>query len=341
MRRVLVGVVLWLLIGRATVNAEDGRGEEPVAQRWASSFIEENDLIFRTDRHYTQGIKVTLMPPERAWDEKGLMSLIPAWGYEPQFVRVGFGIGQNIYTPADISVPTLLTNDRPYAGYLYFSTMFHRRGMTTYNHAVLESLELELGVVGPWALGGEAQTWVHEIRGFALPQGWSNQLKNEPGIRIKALRAHRWRWEPWAPIGVDLIPHLGVSLGTVENSAQLSGMFRAGLNLPDDFGVRTLDSLTTDSGGYDANWNRNHSWGAYGFISLTAKAVGQNIFLDGNIFHGSHHITKQTVTADAIAGGVLVLRRFELGFVLTIRGKEYAGQTEFDGFGTVYGKVKF
>ena len=45
-------------------------------------------------------------------------------------------------------------------------------------------LTLQLGVVGPGALGKEAQNDVHQFIGKDQAQGWSSELQNEPGIDI-------------------------------------------------------------------------------------------------------------------------------------------------------------
>ncbi len=174
--------VLSLVLGlHCVANAEPGR------QGAVFTVIEENDLVVDTDRHYTQGIKLSYLhedgylPLGSGW----LNDALPKPGLVPEAAKFGYSIGQNIYTPGNINTQQLLANDRPYAGWLYLGFILQRRGKSFGDHPTLEDIELELGVVGPASLADRAQTWVHEIRGSGKPLGWEHQLKNEPGLRLK------------------------------------------------------------------------------------------------------------------------------------------------------------
>ena len=91
------------------------------------------DLFSDTDRNYTNGVKISLISPDLiSFVESGKL---PEWSlkyiYKLPFIndpdpalkrKVEFSIGQNMYTPADISRSDLIVNDRPYAGWTYFAT---------------------------------------------------------------------------------------------------------------------------------------------------------------------------------------------------------------------------
>jgi len=72
---------------------------------------------------------------------------------EPGFQHaVSFSIGQNIYTPEDLERSDLIQDDRPYAGITYLAIGFHSK-----NSHRMDSLELDLGIVGPIPMPSSAK----------------------------------------------------------------------------------------------------------------------------------------------------------------------------------------
>lgn len=309
------------------------------------TITEENDLFLNTDRHYTQGLKFTYMFGD---DQTPAFAMrwatnLPAFGYEVKNADVGFTIGQSIFTPSDTDTTALIPSDRPYAGWLYLGLILQRHGTNAFlgqifgQHRSLENLEMSLGVVGPWALGEEAQTWIHRIRGFDLPQGWDNQLENEPAIQFRYTRMWDHRTPAnWEPFSIGLIPHWGLNVGTVHVFGNLGATVRMGLNVPLDFGTTTIDAPTVEAGN-----GRSSRWGFYVFGGVDGRAVAWNTFLDGNLFHESHSVDKEHLVADLKLGAVLVLKRAELGYTYVQRTHEYRGQSQDDAFGSISLKCKF
>lgn len=308
------------------------------------SVIEENDLVVDTDRHYTQGIKISYMQSDGVMPDflDRFSKVAPTLGFELGTNKFGYEIGQNIFTPADIQQTQLIPNDRPYAGWLYTGFVLQRRGATFgTNVAVLENLQLDLGIIGPWSLAKEAQTWVHEVRGFATPKGWSHQLHNEPGLDLKYERSWRWPAVQSNPWGIDFIPRAGFNLGNVETSSRISGTVRAGWNLPDDFAPQIIDSITTPEGGLSKDPDARHPYGLYVFGGAEGKAIGYTAFLDGNLWQSSHHVEKNALVAEMFTGMVLVLNPVELGFTYVYRTDEFKLQTQRDGFGSIFIRGRF
>jgi hypothetical protein len=303
--------------------------------------IEENDLVVKTDRHYTQGIKVSYfhgdgtMPFGSDW----LYDHLPTLGLDPKAGRLGYAVGQNIYTPANILTKAIQRDDRPYAGWLYVSAILQRRGWSLGDKLTEEDLALDLGVIGPWALSGEAQEWVHEIRGFKTPKGWDNQIQNEPGIRLKYSRAARvWQYDNDG-FAADFTPRAGVSLGNIDTSARAGGTIRVGYNLPDDFGYHTIDSLATTSGGK----SRSHAvrWGAYVFGGVEGRVVFFNETLDGGMYHTGHSVQRNWLVGDATIGFAIGANWLEFGYAHTFRSPEFRIATEHDSFGSIFAKARF
>lgn len=336
--RALGGLVL------ALWGAIDGAAAEPVYDRGAVLvFHEENDLFVNTDRHYTQGIRFAYLHEDghMPLGFAGLNQWLPTWGFDLKSGRSGYSVGQNIYTPADLDSTALVPADRPYAGWLYLGAILQRNGVTRQRAVpVQESWELEMGVIGPTSLARQAQTWVHEIRGFDVPRGWRNQLRDEPGFRLKFERAYRYNVvPPDGVLGVEFLPWGGVALGTIEDSLRIGGMFRCGFLLPPDFGVRTIDSLSTPGGGSSKSARRR--WGAYLFAGAEGRLVGRNAFLDGNLYRSSHDVGRRHFVGDFLFGAAMTVRPFEFGYVQIMRSPEFGDQTEHNEFGSIFVKILF
>src|SRR5690606_3878736 len=123
-----------------------------------------------------------------------------------------YTLGQNLYTPEDISVRAPPNGDRPWAAFLYGSV-----GLVTRTGAHIDEFEGTLGVVGPQALGEPVQKFVHRhVTGSPTPKGWSNQLDFEPGLILSWTR--RWPQAAYLDAGdfrFALEPNVNLSLGNI------------------------------------------------------------------------------------------------------------------------------
>ncbi|MEH6755561.1 MAG: lipid A deacylase LpxR family protein, partial [Alphaproteobacteria bacterium] len=180
----------------------------------------ENDRIAKTDRHYTNGFRLSWVSEEKASDPEWVRDLLnriyPFAALKSG--RAGAAFGQSIYTPEDTSATALVQNDRPYAGWLYGGISVHAETSKNADPSsldMLDTVELDFGIVGPYALGKQVQNGVHELINVANSDGWDNQLDNEPGLMLIGER--RWRTAPLDVMGLklDVIPHLGGSIGNV------------------------------------------------------------------------------------------------------------------------------
>jgi lipid A 3-O-deacylase len=303
--------------------------------------FEENDLVVKTDRHYTQGIKLFYLHSDNyfPWRTSALTNALREVAFTSHSTKFGYDIGQTIYTPNHTHKPALQKDDRPYAGWLYMGLILQRRGVSFGTNATQEEFGLDLGVIGPWSLAEEAQVWVHETRKMRLPKGWSNQLENEPGVQLKYSRAVRLLRLGKGDVGFDVTPNTGLSLGNVETSARLGGTLRFGWNLPDDFTFRTIDSLGTPSGPVFGDRSPRRS--IYGFASVEGRGVAFNESLDGNMWHDSRSVQKEWLVGNATIGFSVVINRLEIGYTQIFRTPEFRGQTDLDSFGSLYGTWRF
>jgi hypothetical protein len=296
---------------------------------WERSFFslnEDNDTSAKTDRHYTQGVRVSYFSKDDdlpGWMES-LSNHLPALGLRVEAQKLGLAVGQEIYTPADLYRADVITNDRPYAGWLFTGLTLQRRGAVSPAWLAMESLRLDVGVVGPQSLAEAAQEAAHRVK----PRGWGNQLKTEVAFDLRYDRRYlyqiRDRDERW---GVDIIPAFVGSGGTVATFLGAGTTLRFGYRIPNEFEAAMQPTPL--------------HYGAYLFTSADGRYVIRNIFLDGNTFASSAHIDKNPFVAELRAGLVLVFKCVELTFAQTLRTREFAGQGPNDSYGTAAVTVKF
>ncbi|MEH6627215.1 MAG: lipid A deacylase LpxR family protein [Motiliproteus sp.] len=315
----------------------------------------ENDLFTETDQNYTNGIRLSLVSPDldsfqqRFIDNDALqvvfdqlnprLNAFHDWLFDLQDYgetrsrRIVLSFGQMIYTPETIDARQLLADERPYAGWLYMGVAYHLRTKDSHALDQLETLGVNLGIVGPWALGQEAQDLIHDVRGFDKFQGWGNQLKNEPGFQLiyenkrKLLKQHNGNGFEY-----DVIGHYGASLGNIAVYANGGAEFRAGWNIPDDFGTSAVrpggDNSAPDTPGIP-------DWGFHLFVSTDARLVAHDIFLDGNTFSNSHSVSKEYLVADAAIGFSLSFDELKLSFARIHRTKEFKKQQGAHNYGSL------
>ena len=302
----------------------------------------ENDLIAGTDHYYTSGAKISWSSPdlENLADSPyaspflGVFRILPYINEKAYQKNLLFTLGQNIYTPNDTKTSALITNDRPYAGYLYLGV-----GVVWKTAEVRNTLVLNVGIVGPSSYAKEAQRLIHDAGGLDHPYGWDNQLHDELGLTGVYLR--NWRWPKITRrSGVDweLLPHAGVAVGNVQTYANVGGELRFGLNLPDDFGTAAIGpaaSTSTPVDGALAATRSRVDFGVYLFGRIDGRAVAHNIFLDGNTFGNSHSVEKEWAVADLSAGIGTNYKNTKLAYALVFRTREFKGQKEGQLFGTI------
>lgn len=302
----------------------------------------ENDRIADTDRHYTTGMRINWVS-DRATDSplwaKNLLDRIYPLA-DLRAGRVGLALGHNIFTPEDTATTALSIDDRPYAGWLYGGISVHAEtGRTLAGRTLdtLDTVELDIGVVGPLALAEEVQNNFHELINVSRSNGWHHQLENEPAVLFVAER--RWRPAPLTAGGIegDIIPHIGVSLGNVMTLANAGATFRIGQDLDVDFGpphVRpTLSGLAAVAGGTDFAW--------YLFAGVEGRLVAHNIFLDGNTFASSHSVDRIPLVADIQTGAAIVVHDVRLAFTHVFRTREFEGQRRADRYGAISLSARF
>ncbi len=303
----------------------------------------ENDFFGGTDRYYTNGVKLSWISPDLS--DYAESDKLPAWSLpyirrlplinEPGFERnIGFSMGQNMYTPRDISREDLIEDDRPYAGWAYFGIALHGK-----NEYRLDSMEIQLGIVGPESFAEQTQKFAHKLLGCQRPNGWGNQLKNEPGLVIAYER--KWRLLQAGTVGglaFDAIPHLGWAIGNVHTYANAGIEARLGWNISKDFGthlIRPAGDFNPPVSAPELLPYGNCGFSLNVFAQVECRAVLRDIFLDGNTLTDSHKVDKKHFVTDVAVGVSLIIHRFKLSYARVLQTKEFKGQQDDQSFGSL------
>ena len=325
----------------ATPVAEETPRYKHLFRSSAFTLVTENDKYFAgTDRHYTNGLKLSFLGTTRLDESpdfiRDVTRFIPTLRHDAarQRYKAGVSLGQNIYTPGITETTTPDPRDRPYAAWLYASLDLQAQSV---DGRMLRMVQIAFGMVGPSALGRQAQNGFHDIIGVPHANGWEHQLKNEPGLLLSWERRHRLHQLAFdhSGLGADFIGRYGLSLGNIHTNAALGFSTRLGWRLPDDFGA----DLIRPAGG-DESPAKNIS--LYFFASAEGRAVARNIFLDGNTWRDSPSVDKRPIVADLNIGLVTRFpvrlgsaRGIQVAYTQNYRTKEFYGQLKRDVFGSI------
>lgn len=265
------------LLAQADDDGAPAVDVEPAAGSGALSYSEfrifwENDAIYgETDFYYTNGLRVEFatVEDERLMREDFLYDLAIPTSLQNagSLAESGWSLGQDIYTPTDLTVSDISYGDRPYAGYLYLGRFYSVASPDAYHR-----FELDLGVIGPASGADKTQTFIHErLTSSEYPQGWGWQIPNYPTVQFEYDYSNRLFHTQVA----DLAGNFGLRAGNAFTDASFGFTLRLGYLGPANKGYIPLESnpgYVDSSGG---------GFGMYLFARPEATAVGYNGTLQG------------------------------------------------------------
>jgi len=256
----------------------------------------ENDSFRSSDQYYTNGIKIGGGIPAAKVSRfftrppNALLDAITD-GASNHF---GLFFGQNMYTPRDITIAAPQPNDRPWAAWLYVGAVAQ-----SVKDDHLHTVEFDLGVVGPPALGRQVQTAWHNLVDAAEPKGWDNQIRTEPGFLLTYLHKRRYGDSS----GVQLVPHIGASIGTIATFARAGALIRAGQNMT-GFGPDGIEPggamLKNTRRQQDEGRARPYEW--FVFAGADGRLMGHNTSLDGSLFRSGPGVATLDYVYDLLTG---------------------------------------
>ncbi|WP_366555519.1 lipid A deacylase LpxR family protein [Aquibaculum sediminis] len=337
----LTGALLCLLVSPvvAQESAQPEAPRQPVRPEDGTFSLKiENDLVNDTDRDYTHGTQFTWLSPEiqgEHWARR-LIETVPGLTYGDR-LRYSLSVGQSIFTPRDTQTSRRQKDDRPYAGWLYLGL-----AAVAYDarYQLLQSLALDVGVVGPPAMGRQVQNSVHRLISAPEAEGWQHQLRTEPGIQLSYER--KWRQFHHRPFGdrfgIDLMPHVGAALGNVATYAGAGASWRVGFDLEEDFGPPRIRPSLPGSTFFKVG-----GLSGYVFLGLEGRGVARDIFLDGNTFGGGHSVSRRWFVGELQAGAAVSYENVRLAYTQVYRTPQIRNRDKGDRFGalTLSWRVRF
>lgn len=284
-----------------------------------------NDYTHNTELWWSQPIEEA--PGLLADVANSKVARLLAWPLDPDEAtgtKLRYRVGQLIYTPVDVTKAVLQPRDRPFGAWLHAGVAIDRVRLDADDSRRRDqrsSLELDLGIVGPSALGKEVQTEWHSFWELQPIDGWQNQLHDEATLLLAGRNDWRLAFEQLGEREqLDLLGHADWSLGNLRTGLDLGGTLRFGRDLPRDFGLRS-------PGGEEH--------GGHLFVTGNLRLVEQDLFLNGNTSKDSHSVPKEDLVGEVGVGFSMRLGPMHLRLARTVRSDEFRWQHGTQGVWTL------
>lgn len=314
-------------------HAEDNQPTVP-RKPAVVSFSTENDFFGGgTDRNYSNGLRIERVSgadnvhPGLEW----VAHRLPWIDLDRTELRQGFALSHAIFTPEDTQAFVPDPTDRPYAAWLALSSTVAASSAHTQ-----DTLQVNLGIVGPSAAGEFVQNTWHEIIGAPTAKGWDYQLKDEPGVEIIAQRLQLFDG-PDLPLGLktDFGAHVAVALGNVRTYGATGLTARIGWDLDSSFGPPRIRPALSGAGEFVPG-TADDPFGGYFFVGVDGRAIARDMFLDGNLWRDGPRVEdRRTVVGDLQAGVAIHYRSVQLAFTFVNRTEEFVRQDGPQRFGAL------
>lgn len=266
----VVVICLAIIMGSIVVAEEYNTG--------SMSLNIDNDGLLGSDRGYTNGLFFKFNSNSIINIEKNsplLLNIVGNWLALDNQSNKGRGItiGQQIWTPADISSTIEGENDRPYTGFLFIEA-----SITEFSEDSVNKYHLMLGAVGPDAFGEDSQKSVHSLIGSPKPMGWARQIKNQTVFNL-AYEGQRllMRSNGWLDKDFDNGFSGRVNIGNYQSEIALGSTIRWGTALHESFA-----SIGNMPGNYiDVSVLSKSRSGQFYYLSVEGRYRFQDITIDG------------------------------------------------------------
>lgn len=297
------------------------------------TFTWENDMFSNNDGQYTNGIGFNYAHPlgsrfKEDFTPAPIYWLIKDTDFANEAGKrrgVYHQFGQAMYTPEDITTSALIEDDRPYAGLLLWST-----SLVSFDNTLSDRWTFSLGLVGPSAFAEDVQKQFHKMTESDEPQGWDNQLNNEPVFKVERsmlFRALELELNP--SFGMDFLTFGSIGAGTLSSDAKAGISLRIGHSLDQtyptfsSFPVRNPNYLS----GRSAHWQI--------FASRAKSYVNNDITLDGNTFTDSHSVDLINERMFSVVGVSIGFQSWSMMLSYQESSKTFETQTEEHSYGAL------
>ena len=216
-------------------------------------------------------------------------------------------------TPQDITIENPGADNLPYSALLFVNSSFLHITPT-----VADRIDTAIGVVGPAALGEQAQKLVHSITGSEEPLGWDAQLDNELVFQFSRARA----WRTWSsPLdSVDFLTQAEATIGTIQSDVKSGFLVRYGKSLTSTYATTLLSAnRISNPVAIDDGW--------YVYAGANLRYIFNQIFIDGNTFKSSKSIPYNRKNLGVSAGVAYSRRNLSITFAVNDSNSIQSGDT--------------
>jgi lipid A 3-O-deacylase len=281
-------------------------------------FKSDNDayLFYGQDRYYTNGLFVYF---RHAIPQTQLGEKLEKLTYE-------ISAGQKMYNPISGYRPDPTTQDRPFAGYLYAGgnvSLLYKK------ERVLKA-GIEIGTIGPDALGKEAQELLHDLVGFYTIDGWQYQIKNELAVNLTAQYTQLLHRS--AKNNLDFSFDGYANVGTTFSGAGAGILFRAG-KVNQLFNSITANALI----GNQSKTAKLVSHELFFYAKPQLNFIAHDATIQGSMFNNDSPVTfgaKNIVFAQQI-GFNYSTPRFTIDYSLVFKSKEIESMAKAHQYGSI------
>jgi hypothetical protein len=235
----------------------------------------ENDFFTGTDMYYTQGIRLELVDPVLRYSP--VMLLLPT--LRNSSVKYGLSADQDCFTPTNITSPTILYGDEPFAGYIYLG---HYKVSTDNDRKQKLTSELDAGEIGSCASCEQEQKAIHKFfTNNVQPDGWQYQVSR--GLMLN----YKLRYEKafYSDTAIDIDAVGQINAGTVYDNALAGFALHLG----------KMQSYFSA--------NRNSAFQLYGNFQLWMEGVAYNGTMQGALFAPASVYTLSSKQLDHVVLG--------------------------------------
>jgi hypothetical protein len=222
------------------------------------SFIYDNDFFAATDRYYTQGVLLTLQHPVLRFSPLSKV-LLKSKNSQHKHTVI---IEQDVFTARSIRYMggAVYKGERPFTALFFISQKLQSNNSD--KRSILIS-QIDLGIIGPNALGEQEQKGIHKALNNIQPQGWQNQLNQDLMINYRVSYSKVVLGTPF----FDCLLTGGGRLGTIYTDAFIGTDVRIGL----------LDNY------FNAEEKKKNHLKVFMTLGASGKAVGYNATLQGGL----------------------------------------------------------
>ena len=257
----------------------------------------DNDKFFFIDRYYTSGLFIGY---KKQLDNDFLFKK-----KEGEKLQLNLFIGNETYTPTDLSSLDASRFDRPFAGWLFLSA-----GVNKLRENSLLSWDLEGGITGRASLAGLIQQGFHDLFDLGNRPTWIEEINFKVLFNLKFKYLYNLQLDDKNVFEFQVEPTLGTKDIFIENGVRYT------------FGKINSFNHSSRIGAIDSSLTNEF----YGLLGIAHRYVIHNTILQGGITRNETSFTVSPTRNifKLEAGAVLKRKRNTFKLILNFNTRESA-----------------